>query len=642
MGELVTDDFVIDSTVIVDIRNMPTETRVPRTMKQTIDLETVYHIPSARREFVQTIMAMASSIPVQIEAINDSTQIFKTVLKASTNVAAPMNDFSSYSSLEGLMKIIIATHYCGINRNLFLVHITDFGIGSIDNPYVMASVLLTQTLLPADVFYPEMRTTINNSFAKYILKYKINKNHRTMLARSIATIINEPFPDYDGMTSRWTNYRHDALALMYSIKHLMPPDCSFVPVLNLYFKNIPPTQILQKNEAGDTYSLVVPYLYGSTLGIAERDTRYDDTREKVGMPRNGASSYGSISNNFAEMCEIYKQKMDILVLLTNDLAMTNLYLADKTRMNNVISYFTDVALPRFSTFLRYYYHNMVGYSSSVCADSTLRYVKFIDRELLEIKIQDTLGILLKISPNVELMDNIQMQLLDGLTQTTRMCIFITFYEMVDNIIAKYSEKLTTQDMVIFANGLTARALGTATFDGFAEFGNENTDAALWLNYLKNTTRHRNNMEYINSLVTIVNNVVQEMCDIASHFGFTDTIYLVRDCLHYNNLLTINDTPMIASNAIPVQRLRVMKTYNNLDEIRRDINKIPDEPRQHRIDNNAFIKEFNSLKYPNHTDLLNGTGTIEAIRVVLRAKVVLTIKYETGDFGAKTVSKDRRD
>lgn len=120
VSKLVTDEFVIDVNVRMEIEMMLPDVRVPRLMRQTVDLELVYKIPSAREEFVTIIRDMVMNIEIQLEHLNDSIQNFKNALKVNVSVQSPLFDFTQNTSMQGMLNTMSAMHYCAINRNLFV------------------------------------------------------------------------------------------------------------------------------------------------------------------------------------------------------------------------------------------------------------------------------------------------------------------------------------------------------------------------------------------------------------------------------------------------------------------------------------------------------------------------------------------
>lgn len=626
-----TQNFVIKESFRMEVARTSHTVRVPRLLVQMIDLSLAYKIPKVIKDFTVVVKSMVSCM-VKVERLNNTVTNFKQLFRLSDNTASAWSNFTNNVTEAGIVAAIKVMHLTNINRNLFIVDGGTFAFSLVGDLFSMTSILIAQTLIPANCIPSIRRIHINNAVANHIYRSVMSPVQRQHFENHLR---NQGYGAFIGNHNAWVITSVDLLAIMY----MQAPQNTDVYVLIRRYMNGQEAAAMNTMIDGTPLSIWAPYMYGTNDGSYLADTRADTMREKSEMPIGGAIRIDTVDGSPSNVTVAYLEKINVIEQLYTADRISGRY-SNGEKLRAFIDYLRGAGKCKYEAFIRYYTYFSVWYSTSICADSTIRNVNPLFKEYIEMNMADCLGIVLKIAPDITLNEVSRIYYLDGTSSFIGFTVFLTFYRLLRNTVARHGanfEKLDKALLIKLAGQLTAKVLGMESYNAENEFDVHLTDKAIFYDFLDQDVMSSMESPLVKRMDETMGIALHVMRNIRDKFIFVDNIYIAKKSLYYANNGDLPAlSPVMATNAMPKHLIKVKKRYMNFIDLRNDMKTtiFPDDARK-RMYTTVFENEFNKLKEPSMDGLRAGTEVVEVISVPVRSKISLEILKEDGYFKDKT-------
>lgn len=590
-------------------------------------------------------------VDVFIVPISKAVKIYNDALHTNIQVSSTANQFALYIDDVRLAEIIGAIFRTLVNPNLYAVDIPFSTASEADSLFSLVGLVLTQLFIPPTTIVAVARLRINNAIACEAVKYNLAQAGFIRLRNDLHVLFpHVTLPDTSNRNS-WLESTVDFAYMIYRTTSSYPQRYILLNELfAIYFNRVQVITLADeieygvKNKMREQRSLSAPWLMGAEPRYYLRDTRYDSFRKNRNMEPNGALCI-STDMHYDEEPDTRRiqDRVQLIRLIYRldapyDPTIPSVSGIQLSQIRQFLFTVTQKGVSAAATLIRMFNYHSMEYSTSICCDGMDRACDRSYKTTLPIAPQYMLSLFVIMDPSHKFMNPMTAPLYDGITLAMDIRLFQLVYQDVLNRVNVRGppKKLASNEQYEkLANDITGMILGSNDFDIRSKFGYAEADNSTWRAFLDDSKNAKageipifaHYMAYIDSMTKILRSH-KRMTHIVDHF------FLVRNAI-------MGDTPnfqeVIAASTVCKEADlnvgdRIIRTVDEYLDLRHAI--IDDTEAEYET---KFDKMWYSLPTVDISERYSQEKKtkIEAIRVNMRAKVIVNYVIEDGTFLTRT-------
>lgn len=629
--------------------------RVLKNVYEKLDVVDIYIVPNGCLQLRNQIKRMAV-VDLQIDSMIPILTNLQQSLRIAPLVNTAKGNYLNHINAQNAAAMLAASHWTLINPNLFCVDLYGLELGSIFNDiYQALSITVVQILFPPNVILESTRMSINNALAYSIVHYHIGKKGYDDMKMKLSAFTGYVLPDYE-MSHDWLSYKADIAYALYAVNHSADPWSHITHyILKPYFNGRSVAEldgdVVVSGSIRMKKSLMAPYLLGNTTTEYDRYKASDTFREARSMYKNGALLINKVfvANGNPHVAEISGKFSAMQVLFDtppgkynqrNNYVYEPRVLYNSNEVAAIMGMVTQTGINRLAAVLKAYTYELPKYSTSVAADSTVRYVSQLHKEVVTIQVKASFTLL--VCPNTEVVFNHELSapMYAGISIMSEMQLFLLFYRRVTELLPKAPPaQFTTTQKVSLASQLMEIVTGTTNYDAKKAFGYEQGDPATWNDFLDNESRKVEKHHAYVTFSSVISQILRVVENGVFKAAIVSKFYLVKEALM---LVTADYSgPVLAASTLRRGQINVKHTIHDIGDYARLRN---NHTREGQVVDTTFLSLWRDLYAPSREGLMKPDAKVDAIEVHFRAKLDLHFVREKGQFhcGIKMMGSSHQD